>query len=226
MNKTNNSKATLNANNGAPYLIKFLDNAVEIAQKLPEYSSPFSNRLYTQRQHFCLLLLKQELSVSYRRLASYIRVMPPVAEMLGLERVPHWTTLQKFCQRIELEINSFTGQNGKAVIAIDATGFRPSRASVHYMERNPVVKRRKGWMKLSIAVECQGQTIAAARVSANAEHDQRSLAETAFSAMKRLYGDYLYSCKEKMQEKELYLRVITYNIHRNVVLFVEGFYTT
>jgi transposase len=43
-------------------------------------------------------------------------------------------------------------------------------------------------------------------------YHQRSKAESAYSALKRCYGNYLSSHKRRAQRRELHLRTLSYNI--------------
>ena len=73
---------------------------------------------------------------------------------LGLSRVPHFTTLQKFTDKInnsllEKIISSFIVIRGSRhiFIGIDSTGFKITHASQYYTERTGF---RRKYAKLSI----------------------------------------------------------------------------
>ena len=76
--------------NGHFNYLYFINEAMELACKLPEYFSHFLNKIYNNRQHFVLLLLKQELAVSYCKLVEYLEVMDKATDMLELKKIPHW----------------------------------------------------------------------------------------------------------------------------------------
>lgn len=60
---------------------------------LPAYSSPFSRHDYTQAQLFALLTLKQFLRTDYRGLVTLVAEWTELRRALGLEAVPHYSTL-------------------------------------------------------------------------------------------------------------------------------------
>lgn len=67
---------------------------------LDDYSHPSSPRLYTQSQLFACLVLKTFLGMDYRAISVFLSDFSEAREMIGLKRVPHYTTLQKACQRL------------------------------------------------------------------------------------------------------------------------------
>ncbi len=51
-------------------------------------------------------------------------------------------------------------------------------------------------------------------------YNQRNKIETIFSAIKRMFGEFVRSKKVKAKNRELVFRCIAYNIHRYVKLVV------
>jgi hypothetical protein len=75
------------------------------------------------------------------------------------EKLPHYSTLAKFCERsavLEILGAMLHRLGGAALrqksepVAIDATGLETSTASAHFVSRSK--KERKKWVKLSVAV--------------------------------------------------------------------------
>ncbi len=64
-----------------------------------ETSNKYHNKIYDDHVKFYLLLLKEELNLSCRNLIKTINKLN-VTRNLGLKKIPHFTTLQKFLQRI------------------------------------------------------------------------------------------------------------------------------
>jgi hypothetical protein len=84
---------------------------------------------------------------------------------LQLSRIPHYTTLQKFTDRINIImlgkiVSSFIIFTGTRHIyaGIDSTGFKITHASEYYTSRAKL-KRRKKYAKLSIGVDVLKQII-------------------------------------------------------------------
>ena len=112
--------------------------------RIPLFLHRKSNHVFTMWQHLILLTIRQYEGKSYNRMfvewlieAYYLRLF------LGLSRIPHFTTLQKFTDRInnsllEKIISSFIViSDTKHIFAgIDSTGFtKITHASQYYTER-------------------------------------------------------------------------------------------
>ena len=62
---------------------------------LPDYASRFSRRDFTQPQLFAILVLRQFHQTDYRGIVAILADNPTLCQDLGLNKVPHFTTLQK-----------------------------------------------------------------------------------------------------------------------------------
>lgn len=60
---------------------------------LPRYSSRFSRHDFTQAQLFALLTLKQFLRTDYRGVVTLVAEWTDLRRVLGLKKVPHYSTL-------------------------------------------------------------------------------------------------------------------------------------
>jgi hypothetical protein len=144
-------------------LIRFARLALAIGQDtMPAYSHPKSPRRFTQPQLLACLLLRARLKLTYRATSELIEASDGLRLALGLGRVPDHSTLQKFAER------AVTGNSvddalaallrrvgpGPDAAAIDSTGLETGSASAHYVARSG--KRRKHYVKLSVAVTCGG----------------------------------------------------------------------
>src|SRR6516225_8860462 len=75
--------------------------ALRLAQEsLPAYSSKYSRQDYTQHQLFALLALKTFLKTDYRRLAQMLDDFAELRQHLGLDEVPHYSTLCYAAKRL------------------------------------------------------------------------------------------------------------------------------
>jgi hypothetical protein len=75
--------------------------ALRLAQEaLPAYSSKFSRKDYTQHQLFALLALKTFFKTDYRGLVQLLRDFAELREELGLDGVPHYSTLCYAAKRL------------------------------------------------------------------------------------------------------------------------------
>ena len=75
--------------------------ALRLAQEaLPAYSSRFSRKDYTQHQLFALLALKTFFKADYRGLVALLEDFAELREDLGLDKLPHYSTLCKAAGRL------------------------------------------------------------------------------------------------------------------------------
>jgi len=73
---------------------EFAKATLETAQRvLPDYSSPFSPRKFTQPQLLAMLALRQFFKLDYRGTVERLAEWKELREVLGIKRVPEFTTL-------------------------------------------------------------------------------------------------------------------------------------
>ena len=111
--------------------------------RIPLFSNRKSNHVFTIWQHIVLVTIRQYEGKSYRMYVDWLFEACYLRSSLGLLRIPHFTTLQKFTERInsallEKIISLFIVINGctkHIFIGIDSTGFRMTSASQYYTDR-------------------------------------------------------------------------------------------
>ena len=82
--------------------LAFTAEALEVARAaLPAYSSKYSRKDFTLHQLVALLAVKQFLKVGYRKLVAFLTDWTELRDVLGLETVPHYTTIQKAGPRLK-----------------------------------------------------------------------------------------------------------------------------
>ena len=84
--------------------------ALEVGQRtLPEYSHRFSRRDFTQPQIFAVLALRQFFGTDFRGIIQLLRDFSDLRNVLGLKKIPHYSTLcyaQKRLLKKGVSINS------------------------------------------------------------------------------------------------------------------------
>ena len=111
--------------------------------RIPLFPHRKSNHVFTMWQHLIFLTIRQYEGKSYRMFVEWLVEAYYLRLFLGLSRIPHFTTLQKFTDRInnsllEKIISSFIAISGtKHIFAgIDSTGFKSTRSSQYYTEKS------------------------------------------------------------------------------------------
>lgn len=150
----------------APLIERVAGLAMKLgARHLSDYGATRSRHDFTQRQLMACLILKAYFKTTYRGLLDILSVSPDLRERLGLgEKLPHYTTLQKFSARSRVleiadamikTIAEAAGLNtfGEGAAAMDATGLETTTASAHFQTRRGGQQRRK-WVKISTVVFC------------------------------------------------------------------------
>jgi hypothetical protein len=119
--------------------------------RMPLFLHRKSNHIFTVWQHLVLLTIRQYEGKSYRMFTEWLVEAYYLRMFLNLSRIPHFTTLQKFTNRItgtilERIISSFILLTTvkRIFLGIDSSGFKPSHASQYYTERSGL---RKKWIK-------------------------------------------------------------------------------
>src|SRR5919197_1412495 len=104
--------------------------------RIPLFLHRKSNHIFTVWQHMILLVIRQYEAKSYRMFSEWQVEAYYLRMFLQLSHIPHYTTLQKFAERIsgtilEKIISSFIilTKIGQLFIGIDSTGFKITHAS-------------------------------------------------------------------------------------------------
>ena len=69
------------------------------SKNVPLYSCRFSPQTYTQHQLLQGLVLKTLFRLKYRELVELLQMADTVKDTIGLSKIPHYTTFQKFAAR-------------------------------------------------------------------------------------------------------------------------------
>lgn len=128
--------------------------------QVPLYRHRNSPKTYSQPQLVAAVLLGFYLDLSYRELEEWLLASEAVCAELGLSQVPDHATLCRaygaLSEAQQRTMNAwFLAQQSMEtqVVAIDATGFSPTRASQHYLSRcgRAMTAYRKGFYVVDVA---------------------------------------------------------------------------
>ena len=144
----------------------------KVRQSLPDYSHKNSPKKFTQPQHAVVLMLKKKFKATYRDVVDYLSEMPDIRHVMGLTDTPHYTTIQKFFQRIgEFNLLSLIEAYSCKAIAVDSTGF-PAYSSSYY-DKIAGKSRKKRYQKMSVAIDCNNQLILNCMPAIGYRHDSK-----------------------------------------------------
>lgn len=145
--------------------------------ELKLYSNKFSKKKYSQFQHLFLLIYKQFRKFTYEELLTDIADNISLRAYLGLNKLPHYTTLIKFAKRLPCQILDKLVLTFKHLIpkpkkvAIDATGISLDNASPHYCKRISKLFKKRPFMKTTFIVDIEQYFILLCKMRKKARHD-------------------------------------------------------
>lgn len=147
-------------------------------ENVPFYSGRYSKRVYTQHQLLQCLVIKTVYRLKYRELEEMLQVSDTLRECMGLKKVPHFTTFQKFAARFPARIlHQLIATIAKHIccgtlnVAIDSTGFSLDTSSYHYSRRIGRKERNRSYVKTTYAVDTKTQAVVAVRTRLKKRHD-------------------------------------------------------
>ncbi|MFZ3076943.1 MAG: IS5 family transposase [Candidatus Aenigmatarchaeota archaeon] len=160
--------------NSESRLKKFTSAVLGIAKKsMPEYSSKFSRKDFTLHQHCAMLCLKVRTKQKFRDFCDLLSEMTEICKLLGLEKLPHFTTLDKAFLRMRNSIFMillYLSAGEAKDCSIDATGFDRRYASKHYVKRAKMTLRS---LKVTLLVNVENLRIVDVHATTTRKHDSK-----------------------------------------------------
>ena len=154
-------------------LIKLTETLVSVCKmsRIPMYSCSKSKRVYKQYQHVVIVCLMKHFKFNYRSVIEFLGITHELRNIIGISRLPHYTTIHKFFKRFSTtKMEMILGQTVKmfgiseSTIAVDSTGFSSNTASRYFM----MIKYRQSkgvwknsYMKQTISVDTNKQVVIA-----------------------------------------------------------------
>jgi hypothetical protein len=189
---------------------KVAELAMRLGQRhLAQYGATRSRHDFTQRQLMTCLILRAYLKTTYRGVLDLLAASPGLRAQIGLtDKLPHFTTLQKFSGRSEVlaiaqKLVAEIGQGARAkdpevVAAMDATGLSRTTVSDYFCSRRG--RRFRRWVKAGVVILTGSLMPVALAVDLKPTHDcvqARSLLAQAqtVSQPAKLYADAGYDAE-------------------------------
>lgn len=176
---------------------------------LAQYGATRSRHDFTQRQLMTCLILRVYLKTTYRGVLDLLAASAALRAQIGLdEKLPHFTTLQKFSTRSEVlaiaqkliaQIGQRASQPGpEEAVAMDATGLSRTTHSDYFCSRRG--RRFKRWVKVGVVILTGSLLPVAMAVDLKPTHDcvqARTLLAQAQAVTRpaRLYADAGYDAE-------------------------------
>jgi len=183
--------------NNPSKLIKFVSVCLGVVKRrVRRHSSKYSRKDYTQWQLLTLLCVMKRYMLKYRELWEILHLMP---EFLDLDKVPHWTTLNKFflrlknCMLIILVELAACGSDIEA--SIDASGYDRHYSSKHYVRR---CKMTFGDLKVTKIIDVHRLAVHRIHCTTSRRHDSQiilPLVNKTAASLLSLHGDAGYDSK-------------------------------
>ena len=141
-----------------------------------KYSCDYSNHLYNQPQLFTILAMKTYLKTTYCEIIECLELMDKIRKFLGLNKLPHFTTIQKFFVRMSdtklkdlNDLINFMHPAECELVAMDGTGHTSDYADKYYTQIRG--KSRKSYIKNHIAINVDTRMILNYRANKGPKHD-------------------------------------------------------
>ena len=202
--------------NDSQYL-KFIDKALEFAKNIPRHFSKFSNKIFCNHQKIVLLVLKQKLRTTYRGLVEWLKVAEDVRLLIGLNRIPHHTTLVKFTKKIKPKLLNLLLPYRKAkVVGLDGTGFEVENRSTHYQIRTKLYFYRR-YIKLGISADLDKQIILKQAIHKGPRHDNKDFMPLLKGIKAKIV------CADKGYDSYLNHKVIIKNLKAKSLIKIKSY---
>ena len=157
---------------------------------LPEHSSRYSPKKFTQPQLMVCLVLKTFFNTDYRGIVQILDDCPNLCKVFELKTIPHFTTLQKASKRllkspqasklIESTVKAVMGKRKTVKLsAIDSTGLQSGHISFYFLRRRykgkkqPLNSKMTRWPKMAIISDTSNHMILAVHMERGPGRDAR-----------------------------------------------------
>ena len=160
--------------------------------EIPMHFSKYSNKIYSNYKHLFMLVYKQSRKFTYEELLTDLADNLTLRAYLGLNKLPHYSTLIKFSKNLPSLVLEKLFDAFKQLIpapkkvAIDSTGISLDNASPHYCKRIGLPFKKRPFMKASFIVDIENYFILLCKTRKKSRHDTID----AKKMIKRLSKDY------------------------------------
>ena len=145
--------------------------------QIPKYFRYVQKKTFNNYQHIFLLVIKEHTTYGYRKFIESL-YDSKIPKYIGLKKIPHFTTLQKYAQRLGANIvdklifltRSLFKEHG-TFLGADSTGMELDHASAHYCKRIDRQKPVKGFVNLNALSDLYNKIILVTKIRKKRRHD-------------------------------------------------------
>ena len=168
---------------------------------LPAYAHRFSPQKFTQHQLFACLALKVFFKTDYRGIVRMLEDLPDLCCTLGIQSIPHFTTLQKAARRLlvsvpanrllDATLSMAMHSQRVALAAVDSSGLESHHVSRYFVSRRsrvPGLWQKTTYIrfpKLGIVCDCDTHLILSTLLTRGPSPDVNQLRRTLTPAARR-----------------------------------------
>ena len=147
-----------------------------------------------------MMYLKIKMKQKYREFVDLLSNMPDVCEILGLEKIPHHTTIDKVFLKLKnlvltILLTATAGKKESIDGSMDGTGFDRKHSSRHYTKRCKLTIKS---LKVSLLIDVKDLRIYFVHITTTRKHDTRimiSMLKKTRQKIKIIRGDKGYDDK-------------------------------
>ena len=203
------------------FFIKFAKNILSALKRreVRLYSHKFSKKTYTLHQHIVLLALREYRNgMGYERFCKELPDYTALLDFLGLDQIPHFTTLQKVNQKLKAtlleDIILGFARKTKFRAGIDSTGLSLQKSSYYYEKRlehfrkakkrkpgRPRKRRKKKHQYSSLFADLDKQIILSIKLLRGHKSDKKMMRPTIRKAQE-LFGQIISNDADKGYDAE------------------------
>lgn len=155
---------------------KIVDKLCAFGQ-VPKYFRYVQKKTYDNYQHLFLLVAKENTNFGYRKFTESL-YDSKIPQYIGLKKIPHFTTLQKYASRIQAVIltklvflcKNLFSEHG-TIWGVDSTGIELDHASAHYCKRINRDKPVKGFVNFNAISDLYNKIFVVVKIRKRRRHD-------------------------------------------------------
>ena len=143
---------------------------------MPKYKNKYSKKTFTQPQLFAILAYKIYNEKKYRDTMDSLELSDKLTKALRLKKIPHFTTLQKFFDQLDIKyirkidevLQSFFPADN-CLFSLDGSGMTNNYSDLYYNHRTKKTKRK--YTKNHITIDSKYMLIRHSQALHGARHD-------------------------------------------------------